>query len=148
MPYKMNESCRHEIPRARYRVENWAAYDTALRRRGDLTLWVTPEAIAAWTPPATGRRGRPSRYSDLAIEAGLMLRLAFGRPWRQTEGLLGSLMRLLGLDLPVPDHTTFSRRSADLKVASALARTDGSVTVVIDSAGPNAFRKGAWRLEK
>jgi hypothetical protein len=43
-----------------------------------------------------------------------MLRLAFGRPWRQTEGLLGSLMRLLGLDLTVPDHTTFSRRSADL----------------------------------
>jgi hypothetical protein len=42
-----------------------------------------------------------------------MLRLAFGRPWRQTEGLLGSLMGLLGLDLPVPDHTTFSWRSAN-----------------------------------
>ncbi|MCP1614326.1 hypothetical protein J2848_006029 [Azospirillum lipoferum] len=105
MPYKANESRRHKIPKARYRVENWSNYDAALRRRGDLTLWVTPEAIAAWTPPATRRRGRPSRYSDLAIEAGLMLRLAFGRPWRQTEGLLGSLMRLLGLDLPVPDHT-------------------------------------------
>ncbi len=89
MPDKANEPRRHKIPRARYRVANWAAYDAALRRRGDLTLWVTPEAIAAWTPPTTGRRGRPARYSDLAIEAGLMLRLAFGRPWRQTEGLLG-----------------------------------------------------------
>jgi hypothetical protein len=48
----------------------------------DLTIWVTPEAIATWTPPASGRRGRPARYSDVAIEAGLMLRLAFGRPWR------------------------------------------------------------------
>ena len=38
MPYKANESRRHKIPRARYRVENWAAYDAALRRRGDLTL--------------------------------------------------------------------------------------------------------------
>ena len=121
MPYKANESRRHKIPKARYRVENWSNYDAALRRRGDLTPWMTPEAVAAWTPPATGRHGRPSRCSDLAIEAGLMPRLAFGRPWRQTEGLLGSLMRLLGLDLPVPDHTTFSRRSADLKVASALA---------------------------
>lgn len=46
-----------------------------------------------------------------------MLRLAFGRPWRQTESLLGPLMRLLGLDLPRPDHTTFSRRSADLEGA-------------------------------
>ena len=77
-----------------------------------------------------------------------MLRLAFGRPWRQTKGLLGSLMRLLGLDLPVPDHTTFSRRSADLKVASALARTDGPVTVVIDSTGLKVFGKGEWHLEK
>ncbi|HYH36971.1 MAG TPA: IS5 family transposase [Azospirillum sp.] len=148
MPDKANESRRHKIPRARYRVENWAAYDAALRRRGDLTIWVTPEAIAAWTPPASGRRGRPSLYSDLAIETGQMLRLAFGRPWRQTEGLLGSLMRLLALDLPVPDHTTFSRRSADLEVVAVLARTDGPVTVVIDSTGLKVFGKGEWHLEK
>ena len=148
MPYKANESRRHKIPRARYRVENWSAYDAALRRRGDLTIWVTPEAIAAWTAAKTGRRGRPARYSAIAIEAGLMLRLAFGRPWRQTEGLLGSLMRLLGLDLPVPDHTTFSRRSADLEVAAALARTDGPVTVVIDSTGLKVFGKGEWHQEK
>jgi len=96
MLYKANEA-RRKIPKARYRVEHWAAYDAALRRREDLTLWVTPEAIAAWTPPVTGRRGRPARYADIAIEAGLMLHLAFGRPWRQTEGLLGSLMRLARL---------------------------------------------------
>ena len=148
MRYKANEPRRHKIPKARYRVENWAAYDAALRRRGDLTIWVTPEAIASWTPPASGRRGRPARYSDVAIEAGLMLRLAFGRPLRQTEGLLGPLMRLLGLDLPVPDHTTFSRRSANLEVASALVRTDGPVTVVIDSTGLKVFGKGEWHLEK
>ncbi len=135
MPYKANGPRRHKVPKARYRVENWAACDAALRRRGDLTIRVTPEAIAAWTPPATGRRGRPSRCAAIAIEAGLMLRLAFGRPWRLTEGLLGSLMRLLGLELPVPDHTTFSRRSAKLEVASALAATGGPATVVIDSTG-------------
>ena len=119
-----------------------------MRRRGDLTIWVTPEAIAAWTPPKAGRRGRPARYSDLAIEAGVMLRLAIGRPWRQTEGLLGSLMRLLGLELPVPDHTTFSRRSADLEVTSGLAKADGPVTVVIDSTGLKVFGTGEWHLEK
>ena len=148
MPYKANESRRHKIPRARYRVENWAAYDAALRRRGDLTIWVTPEAIAAWTPARSGRRGRPVRYSDIVIEAGLMLRLAFGRPWRQTEGLLASLMRLLGLEVPVPDHTTFSRRSADLAVAAALTSTDGPVTVGIDSTGLKVFGKGEWHLER
>ena len=144
MPYTANEKRRHKIPRARYRVENWAAYDAAMRRRGDLTIWVTPEAIAAWTPAKTGRRGRPTRYSEIAIEAGLMLRLAFGRPWRQTEGLLGSLIRLLGLDLPVPDHTTFSSRSADLAVATTLAKANGPVTVRIDSNGLKVFGTGEW----
>ena len=77
-----------------------------------------------------------------------MLRLAFGRPWRQTEGLLGSLLRRLGLDRPVPDHTTFSRRSANREMASALATTDGPVTVVIDSTGLKVFGTGGWPLEK
>jgi transposase len=82
------------------------------------------------------------------VEAGLMLRLAFGRPWRQTEGLLGSIMGLLGLALPVPDHTTFSRRSADLTVASALKRAAGPVTMVIDSTGLKVVGTGEWQQEK
>lgn len=77
-----------------------------------------------------------------------MLRLAFGRPWRQTEGMLGSIMDLLGLDLPVPDHTTFSRRSADLGVATTLKKASGPVQVVIDSTGLKVFGSGEWLHEK
>jgi transposase len=148
MPYKANEPRRHKIPKARYKVANWAEYDAALVRRGSLTVWVTPEAIAAWTPAPTGRRGRPQDYSDIAIESGLMLRLAFGRPWRQTEGMLGSIMDLLDLELPVPDHTTFSRRSVDLGVATALKQAKGPVHVVIDSTGLKVFWAGEWQLAK
>jgi hypothetical protein len=148
MPYKVNEKRRHKIPKARYRVQNWRDYDAALRRRGDLTVWVTPAAMAAWTPPRCRRRGRPQKYSEIAIETGLMLRLAFGRPWRQTEGMLASILRLLGLDLPVPDHTTFSRRSADLIVAKALSAASGPVNVVIDSTGLQVFGAGEWQREK
>src|SRR5215203_4895656 len=148
MPYKVNEKRRHKIPKARYRVKNWRDYDAALRRRGDLTVWVTPAAIAAWTPPRNGRRGRPQQYSAIAVETGLMLRLAFGRPWRQTEGMLVSILRLLGLDLPVPDHTTFSRRSANLTVAEALGTARGPVNVVIDSTGLKVFGTGEWQREK
>jgi hypothetical protein len=50
MPYKVNEKRRHKIPKARYRVQNGRDYDAALRRRGDLTTWVTPAAMAAWKP--------------------------------------------------------------------------------------------------
>src|SRR5215211_4715194 len=150
MPYKANEARRHKIPKARYKVTNWPEYDKALQQRGSLTVWVTPEALAAWHPPKTGRRGRSREYSDLAIETGHLLRLAFGRPWRQTEGLLGSLATLLGLSIGVPDHTTFSRRSPGLSLARSLAQAQrtGPVHVVIDSTGLKVYGAGEWLSEK
>ena len=149
MPYKANEARRHKIPRARYRVTNWPEYDRALQRRGGLTLWVTPEALAAWHPPGTGRRGRSRTYSDLAIETGHLLRLAFGRPWRQTEGLLRSMATLLGLGIGVPDHTTFPRRSPGLALAGSLAEAQraGPVHVVIDATGLKVHGAGEWLAE-
>src|SRR3712207_3756032 len=154
MPYKANEARRHKIPRARYRVANWVAnwpeYDRALQRRGSLTLWVTPEALAAWHPPRTGRRGRSPQYAAIAIETGHLLRLAFGRPWRQTEGLLRSLATLLGVDIGIPDHTTFSRRSPGLALTSSLAEAQraGPVHVVIDATGLKVYGAGEWLVEK
>ncbi len=150
MPYKFNEARRHKIPRARYKVTNWPAYDRALQQRGGLTVWVTPEALVAWQPPHTGQRGRPRDYSDVAIETGHLLRLAFGRPWRQTEGLLRSITALLGIDVGVPDHTTFSRRSPGLALAAALAQAQasGPVHVVIDATGLKVYGAGEWLVEK
>src|SRR3954449_13335003 len=151
MPYKFNEPRRHKIPRARYRVQNWPAYDRALQQRGSLTVWVTPEALAAWRPPRTGQRGRPRDYSEVAIGTGHLLRLAFGRPWRQTEGLLRSVTVLLGLEVGVPDHTTFARRSPGLTLATALARAQasgGPVDVVIDATGLKVHGAGEWLAER
>ena len=56
------------------------------------------------------------RSSELAILTALTLQAVFRLAFRQTEGLIGSLIRLLGLDLSVPDHTTLSRRAATLEV--------------------------------
>jgi len=148
MPYKHNEPRRHRIPKAKYKVENWGEYNRALRQRGSLTIWVTPEALAAWTPAVTGRRGRPAVYSNIAIETGAMLRLAFGRPWRQTEGLLCSIVQILGVELPVPDYTTLARRSARLSLAAALVKPTGPMTVVIDSSGLKMVGASEWHLEK
>src|ERR671913_773396 len=150
MPYKANEARRHRIRRARYRVTNWPEYDGALQRRGSLTVWVTPEALATWHPPGTGRRGRSPQYADIAIETGHLLRLAFGRPWRQTEGLLRSLAALLGLSIGIPDHSTFSRRSPGLTLAGSLARAQarGPVHVVIDATGLKVHGAGEWLVEK
>jgi len=77
MPYKHNESRRHKIEKARYKVTNWPEYNKALRQHGDITIWFTEEALAAWHPAKTGARGRPQEYSDLAIETALFIRQVF-----------------------------------------------------------------------
>src|SRR3954467_10445293 len=126
VPFKLNQHRRHHIPRQQRKVTNWPAYDASLRQRGSSTVWFSDEAIAAWrAEPRTTRGGQPW-YSELAILTTLTLRAVFRLALRQTEGLIGSLMRLLGLDLPVPDHTTLSRRAATLDVPrpGAGSRTD------------------------
>ena len=105
----------HPTYKTKYRVANWPAYNQALVRRGDVTVWVSSEAIAAWTPRRSGRRGGQRRYSDRAIETALTLRLLYHLPLRQAEGFLHALFGMMRLDLSAPDYTTLSRRSQPLR---------------------------------
>ncbi len=45
MPHKFNAVRRHKFDKAQYRVINWAEYNESLRQRGDLTIWVSDEAL-------------------------------------------------------------------------------------------------------
>ena len=103
MPHKYNAERRHRIPKARYKVTNWRDYEAGLRKRGSLTIWFSEEAVAAWQAAPRTTPGGQARYSDLAIETSLILRIVFHQPLRQTEGLVGSLLELMGLDLPVQE---------------------------------------------
>ncbi len=140
---------RHPKYKTTYRVKNWAAYDKALRDRGDITLWISHEAIDAWTPPQTGTRGAQPVYSDIAIETALMFRLLFHLALRQTEGFLGSVLRLMGVDLPCPDHTTLSRRNATVVVRRTIERApQGPLSVIVDSTGLKVCGQGEWHSQK
>ena len=68
---------RHPKYKTAYRVKNWPEYDQALRDRGDITLWLSQEAIDTWIAPKTGKRGGQTVYSNIAIETALTLRLIF-----------------------------------------------------------------------
>lgn len=131
-----------------YKVTNWPAYDRALVRRGDITLWLTPVAVAAWDAVQTGRPGRPRLFSDVAIEAAIAVRMVFGQPWRQTEGLLNSVLGLLGVDLRSPDHTTLSRRSAGLEVEIPPRPAGEPLHILVDASGLKVFGRGEWATAK
>jgi hypothetical protein len=147
VPFKANAARRHRIPKQRHRVTNWADYDAALRQRGSLTVWFTDEAVAAWrAEPRTTRGGQPW-YSPLAILTALTLRAVFRLGLRQTEGLIGSILRLLGLDLAVPDHTTLSRRAATLEVPRSRSG-GGPLHLLVDSTGLKLDGPGEWLVEK
>lgn len=113
---------RHPKYKTAYRVKNWHEYDQSLRDRGNIMLWISQDAIDAWTPPMTGKRGAQPVYSDTAIETALSLRLLFRLPLRQTEGFLHSILTLMNVTLPCPDHTTLSRRNATVVIRQQVDR--------------------------
>jgi hypothetical protein len=148
MPNKFNAKCRHHIPKMKCTVHNWAEYDAALRARGSLTLWVTAEAMDHWTALPRSTPDGQCFYSDLAIEATLMLRLVFRQPLRQTEGLMACIFELVGVDLKAPDHSTVSRRAMNLELISKRCTLpEGTAHILIDSTELKVFGAGEWLLE-
>jgi hypothetical protein len=148
VPFKHHAAHRHHIPKRRHRVTNWREYDAALRRRGSLTLWFTDEAIAAWrAEPRTTPGGQPY-YSALAITVALTMRAVFHLALRQTEGLLGSVITMLGLTLTVPDHSTMCRRSKTLVLPPLRRSTTGPLHLLVDSTGLKLGGAGEWLVEK
>ena len=151
MPFKLNQDRRHHFPRQQRKVTNWPAYDASLRQRGSLTVCFTDEAIAAWAAEARTTRGGQARYSPLAILTALTLRAVFRLAYRQAEGLIGSIVGLLGLSLQVPDHTTLSRRAATLDVPRpGSAGADASsepLHLLVDRTGLKLCGKGSgcWK---
>jgi hypothetical protein len=97
-----------------YRVCNWPEYNRALVRRGSLTFWVDEQAVEGWrAASASGPRGgRPRLYADAAIACALFVKDVFHLSLRLTQGFLESVVRLIGVELPVPDYTTVCRRQA------------------------------------
>ena len=145
MSFKHNAAHRRCIPRARYRVTNWSAYDAGLLQRGDITFWVDEAALAGWQAPRRSTLGGQPRYSELAIELVLTLRLVFHLALRQAEGFARSVLALLGMALPVPDHTTLSRRGQAFAGRQPRVRAGtGSVHLVLDSTGLELFGQGEW----
>jgi hypothetical protein len=140
---------RHPKHKTSYSVKNWPEYEKSLRNRGDITVWLSRDTINGWTPPRNGKRGGQPIYSDIAIETSLTLRLVFHLPLRQAEGFLKSILKLMDLYLPCPDHTTVSRRNRTANIRR-LTRSlpDGPLYFIVDRTGLKICSQGEWHSKK
>jgi len=110
----------------KFSVRSRAEYHAGLRRLGSLTLWVTPEILDGWRAARRTTSGGQSVYSDLVIETGMMLRLAFHLTLRQTERLMASIFDLLDVPLSTPDHSAFSRAAGSISGHRRLSADRGA----------------------
>ena len=134
--------------KTKHRIRNWRECERGLRSRGDVTIWLSEDAIAAWIPPKNGLRGGRRRYSNLAIRTALTPRVVFGLPLRQTEGFLDSPLSLTSRDLKAPDHTTLSRRNQIVVVPPLTRAHDGPIDRIVDSTGLKILGRGEWNAHK
>ena len=139
--------CVTKRKKRRYRLRNWPDYNSALVRRGSLTLWLDSRSLDTWlSRDSPAHRGRRRLYADSAILCCLLLREVYHLPLRATEGLARSLLALLGAELPAPDYSTLSRRARLLRVGLAPARAGKIAHLVTDSTGLKLYGEGEWRV--
>lgn len=130
----------------KYRTTNWKAYNAALKARGSLLIWLDP--AMNWHGQASGKRGRSPSFSDEAIQFCLSIKCLFSLPLRQTMGMAQSLLGLAGLDWPIPDYSTVSRRQKTLQVAIEVAPTTTGLHLLVDSTGIKMLGEGEWKTKK
>jgi hypothetical protein len=149
-------------PKPRYRLRNWPEYNTALRSRGSLTLWLD-EAVTFWIdpesqthhtrhggPPGRPHRGHPCVYSETAITCMLVIRAVFHLPLRAAVGFVEWALQAKGYkDLRVADPSTLSRRAATIEVRLPTSHRDGEpLNLVVDSTGLKVYGEGEWKTKK
>jgi hypothetical protein len=136
------------MSKAKYRIRNWKDYNRSLVQRGSITVWFSQDAVDKWRAAPTGKRGRPSTYSDDAILTALLIRFVFHLPLRALEGFLSSLVLTLEISLQIPSYSQICRRAQllgkNLERLSKRKITD----LVIDSTGLKVYGEGEWKARQ
>ena len=132
-----------------YRLRNWKEYNTSLVKRGSLTVWFDEETARTWiNQEKTGRRGASQTYTDTAIRCMLTLSAVYTLKLRSTQGLMQSILALVGIDLSVPDFTTLCRRRKVLEVTLPRQANGRALHVVVDSTGLKVYGEGEWKVRQ
>ena len=63
---RYKSACKSKPTPPTYRTTNWRDDNAALKQRGSLQIWFDPETV--WLAEPGGKRGRPARFTDAAIQ--------------------------------------------------------------------------------
>lgn len=134
-------------PKTLYRVKNWSEYDKALVQRGSITFWISADFEKTWMHTGEKQRGSQFDYSDQAILVMLTVKEVFHLTNRGVEGFVRSIFRMMRINLPVPDHTTLSKRGKDLNV-NLPKKAHQKLNIVMDSTGLKIYGEGEWKVRQ
>jgi len=144
MPKQKSTQSRQK---ALYRVKNWSEYEKALVQRGSITFWMSDDFEEKWMHAGKKQRGSQFDYSDQAIFVMLTVKEVFHQTNRGVEGFVRSLFRMMKVNLPVPDHSTLSRRGKELKVKLP-KNAHQNLNIVMDSTGLKIYGEGEWKVRQ
>lgn len=136
---------------SRYKVKNWSEYNSSLKNRGSITLWMSEDVIEQWYHTGKKQKGAQFKYSDSCIEACCIVRKVYRLGLRQTEGLVKSIVGLLKLEMEVPDYSVICRRSKKLKMGRVLINRINQgehLHIVMDSTGLKVYGEGEWKVRQ
>jgi len=155
MPNKFLNKKGIEIKKQKYKLSNWSEYNKALKKRGDIKVWLSQEAVDSWYEPDRNYdgTGSPRKYSDFAIITCHEIRKVFKLPLRQTEGFINSLFEMNGLSITCPSYSRLSERLKGLGLKTPRYKKtdrpdDDLAAIAIDSTGLKRFGKGEWHQKK
>jgi len=155
MPNKYPKKKGWNVPKQKYKLTNWSDYNASLRSRGDITVWLSEDAIAQWytNDRVYDGTGTPILYTDFSIITCHEIRQVYRLPLRQAQGFINSLFKLLNVPLSCPDYTVLSKRLRALNIKVPRYRKtdkpdDGIHAIAIDSTGLKRFGRGEWHQEK
>ena len=147
---KVKKDDRFEVKeKQQYRISNWPEYNRSLENRGNVTFIIDDEVIKNWYSDAPAQRGAQQVYSDVCIEAIMMIKTVFRLAYRQARGFVVGLLKLMDLGhLQVPSFTQVNRRFHALDIAAFEIPVSGSITIAIDSTGVKVYGEGEWKCRK
>lgn len=128
------------------RTTSWSECTVALRGRGSRLVWLERER--EWAAPERGRPGRPQTFSEAAVRFCPSIKVLFGLALRQAMGMVAGLLKLAGLDGPVPDFSTLGRRRKAVSLQIPFRRGKGALDRLVEGTGVTMRGDGEWQVRQ